>query len=47
MIQMIKLRFTLKQAGKVDVKGAFEHYAKEGTTLTRPFEATQVDNYLN
>ena len=38
----LRLRFTLTHAGEVDVSGAFGEYTERGTTLTRPFEATQV-----
>ena len=38
----IRLRFALTHAGEVDVSGAFREYTERGTTLTRPFEATQV-----
>ena len=42
----LRLRFTLTHAGEVDVSGAFREYTERGTTLTRPFEATQVRNIL-
>ena len=40
----LRLLFTLTHAGEVDVSGAFREYTESGTTLTRPFEATQVRN---
>ena len=40
----IRLRFALTHAGEVDVREAFQEYTERGTTLTRPFEATQVRN---
>ena len=38
----IRLRFALTHTGEVDVREAFQEYTERGTTLTRPFEATQV-----